>query len=155
MFEPLSIGDAKPIAVLKRFFLLVFIGLLGIGAVSSYRAYVQVRSLHIIAEKQLRSGSAIDVSVISSGRTPVDVKVELIQGSTIETLFALHVRGNELGFFDPRAKHATQTGYLTNELLKPFTSAPAIIRATAVGRPQWMRLPPPTVREFTVELRTD
>jgi len=155
MLEPLAIRDAKPIAIIKRFFLLVVVGLLGIGAVSSYRAYVQVRSLEITAEKQLSAGSAINVDVTSSGRTPVDVKVELIQGSTVETLFVLHVRGNELGFFDPRPRHASQTGYLTNYLLSPFSSAPAIIRATAVGRPQWMRLPPPTIRELIVEVRKD
>jgi len=155
MFEPLPIRDAKPIAILKKVFVLMIVGLLGIGAISSYRAYFQVWGLEVRAEKQVSAGSSVNVLVTSSGRTPVDVKVELIQGTTAETLFTVKVRGNELGFFDPRPQHATQQGYITNSQLKSFATGAATIRATATGRPQWMRLPPPTVRDLAVELRRD
>jgi hypothetical protein len=155
MFDAPPIRDAKPIAILKKLFAVVIFGLLGIGAVSSYRAYVQVRSLELTADKQLTDGSPVNVDVISSGRTPVDVKVELIQGSTVATLLTMRVRGNELGFFDPRSQHASQHGQITSAQLKPFQTGAAIVRATAVGRPQWMRLPPPTVRELVVQLHKD
>ena len=66
MFDPLAIRDAKPIAILKRIFVLVIIGLLGIGAISSYRAYVQVRSLELHADRELSVGSSVDVTVVGS-----------------------------------------------------------------------------------------
>ena len=155
MFEPLSIRDVKPIAILKKLFVLTIVGLLGIGAVSSYRAYVQVRSLEITSAKKLTAGSEVNVVVTTSGRTTIDVKVALLQGDYSETLFVMNVRGNELGFFDPRPRHANQTAVLSLDRLERFRSGSAILRAVAIGRPQWMRLPPPTVREFAVEIQKD
>jgi hypothetical protein len=45
MFETRLIPEARPIAILKKVFVGMVIVLLAIGAVSSYRAYVQVKSL--------------------------------------------------------------------------------------------------------------
>lgn len=83
----------------------------------------------------------------------VDVEVDLIQGTHSERLFRLHVPGNELGFFDPRAQHASESFTLTREALSRFQPGGARLRSVATGRPQWMRLPPPTVREVEVELQ--
>jgi hypothetical protein len=152
MFETLSIAESRPIAILKKSFLIIIIALLGIGAVSSYRAYVQVRSLELDAGSEVREGTEITASVVTSGRTTVDVVVELVQGSHSETLFVMHVRGNELAFFDPRSQQKSQTMVATNDQLRTFDPGPAIIRATATGRPQWTRLPPPTVIEKSVEI---
>jgi hypothetical protein len=96
MFETLSIAESRPIAILKKSFFIIIIALLGIGAVSSYRA--------------------------------------------------------ELAFFDPRSQQKSQTMVATNDQLRTFDPGPAIIRATATGRPQWTRLPPPTVIEKSVEI---
>jgi hypothetical protein len=49
MFETRTIPEARPIVWLKRFFVLVIVALLAIGAVSSHRAYIQVRSLELNA----------------------------------------------------------------------------------------------------------
>jgi hypothetical protein len=43
-------------------------------------------------------------------------------------------------------------GVVTPELLARFASGAAVVRATAHGRPQWMRTPPPEVREVAVEI---
>ena len=97
MFESLTIHEARPIVWLKRVFVFVIVALLAIGAVSSYRAYVQVRSLELSAPRLLTAGSVVTTEVVSSGRTTVDVEVDLIQGAHSEHLFKLQLRGNELG----------------------------------------------------------
>ena len=94
----------------------------------------------------------MNVRVVGSGRGPVDVKVELIQGATTKTLFLMRVPGNELAFFDPRSQRASHHEQITIDQMKAFANGPATVRATATGREQWTRLPPPTVRESLVEL---
>lgn len=152
MFDSPAIKDARPIAWLKRFMVAVIVALLVIGAVSSHRAYFQVRSLDVKSPQVLTSGSVVEVAVVSSGRAMVDVKGQLIQGERSESLFNLHVPGNELGFFDPRAQHASQTAVLTQEKLMWFQPGAARLRVVATGRPQWGRLPPPTIRELDVSI---
>lgn len=152
MFEPVTIHEARPIVWLKRSFVVVIVLLLMIGAVSSHRAYFQVRSLDLKAPTSLAAGAIVETEVVSSGRTTVDVDVDLIQDSHSERLFSLRVRGNELGFFDPRTQHGSKSLALTPEVLSKFQPGAARLRSVATGREQWTRLPPPTVREMTVEL---
>jgi hypothetical protein len=95
----------------------------------------------------------VGVSLVSSGRTTVDVQVQLIQHSHSQTLFTLQLKGNELGFFDPRTKGADKIEIITTAQLSGFQPGAATLRATATGRHQWMRLPPPTVREVIVEIQ--
>lgn len=152
MFEPLTIPEARPIVWLKHFFRIVIGVLLVIGMISSHRAYFQVRSLELKAPQSLSAGAIVETSVVSSGRTTVDVDVDLVQGSNSERLFSLRVPGNELGFFDPRTQHGSKSLALTPELLSKFQPGAARLRSVATGRHQWFRLPPPTVRELDVEL---
>lgn len=152
MFDELTIHEPRPIVWLKRLFTLVIVALLTIGMVSSYRAYVQVRSLELDAPRSLSEGAIVKTSVVSSGRTTVDVEVDLVQDAHSEKLLRLRVWGNELGFFDPRTQHGSQAVTLTREMLSKFHSGSARLCSTAIGRPQWMRLPPPTVRELEVEI---
>ena len=153
MFDSLTIQDAKPIAWLKHVFAFLIVALLAIGAVSSYRAWVQVRSLELNASRALSAGSIVETAVVGSGRTMVDVEVDLIQGEHSERLIFLHLRGNEMGFFDPRTRNASGSATLTQETLSRFQPGRARLRAVATGRHQWTRLPPPTVREVEVEIR--
>ncbi len=155
MFESLTVPEARSIVWLKRLFGLVIFVLLTIGTVSSYRAYVQVRSLELSAPGLLVDGSVVETAVVTSGRTMADVEVYLVQGSHSERLLRLHVPGNELGFFDPRTQHASESMTVTGETLLKFESGSARLRSVATGRPQWMRLPPPTVREIEVEIKKD
>lgn len=153
MFDALTIQDAWPIRWLKRVFVFVIVAFLLIGAVSSHRAYFQVRSLELSAPQSLSAGSVVKTAVVGSGRTMVDVEVDLIQGTHSERLLRLHLSGNELAFFDPRAQHGSDTVVLTSEILSKFQPGPARLRAVATGREQWTRLPPPTVRELAVEIQ--
>ena len=153
MFDELTIHDARPILWLKRLFVFVIVALLVIGAVSSHRAYFQVRSLELNAPQLLAAGSVVNASVVGSGRTQVDVDVELIQGTHSERLMHLHLTGNNLAFFDPRPQHRSDNVVLSSETLSRFQPGPARLRAVATGREQWTRLPPPTVREVEVVLQ--
>ena len=112
MFDGLVIRDAWPIAWMKRLFVFVVGALLLIGAVASHRAYFQVRALELKSPQVLTIGSPVEVAVTGSGRTLIDVEVQLIQGEHSEVLFNVRVPGNELAFFDPRAQHASQSTVL-------------------------------------------
>lgn len=153
MFDTLTIKDTRPIVWLKRSIVAVFAALLLIGAVSSHRAYYQVRSLDVKAPQTLIDGSVVEVAVVCSGRNWVDVEAQLIQGEHSEALLNFRVPGNNLAFFDPRAQHATHTAALTHQLLAGFEPGSARLRVVATGRPQWGRRPPPTVRELDVTIR--
>jgi len=156
MFESLCVREPRALVFLRRAALL-FLALCSVTALASgHRAYFQVRSLELRAGGPvLRAGSSVETEVVSSGRTHVDVRVELLQGSHAETLAVQSVRGNEWGSIDPRTRRASQTIVLTPEVLSRFDSGTAVLRATATGRPQWTRLPPPTVRETAVEIRRE
>src|SRR6202008_3024991 len=153
MFDTLTIRDARPIFWLKRAFVAVIVALLVIGMISSHRAYFQVRSLELDAPALLTEGSVVQTSVVSSGRTTVDVVVELIQGTHSERILNLRLHGNELGFFDPRTRHGSESVKLTPEKLSTFQPGTAVLRSVATGRHQWFRLPPPTVRELPVVIQ--
>jgi hypothetical protein len=154
MFDTPVLSDARPIAFLKKAIFVLAIAFLLIGVISSHRAYYQVRELELTASDGiLNNGSVIQSSVVTSGRTYVDLQIELTQGSHSEMLAARRVPANEYGFFDPRKQHASITVTLTPEILSQFQSGPATVRATAFGHPQWTRVPPPVIREVAVEIQ--
>jgi hypothetical protein len=156
MFESLDLKESRPLVLLRRA-TLAFLALCSVTALASgHRAYFQVRGLELRVDAPvLRAGSVVETEVVSSGRTHVDVRVELVQGPRAETLAAQSVRGNEWGSIDPRTRRASQRVVLTPEVLSRFREGAAVLRATATGRPQWTRLPPPTVRETAVEIRRE
>ena len=153
MFEGLTIPQTRPIAWLKRGLVFVIVALVSIEVVSGYRAYYQVKDLELSAPRTLSAGSTVNTSVVTSGRTWVDVEVDLIQGAHTERLIALRVRKNNLGFFDPRTQQASESFTLTRETLSRFQPGSARLRSVATGRLQWTILPPPTVREMEVEIQ--
>ncbi len=152
MFETELIRDVRPIRWLKRFFIFVIVTLVAIGAMSSYRAYVQVKKVELNAPRFLSPGEAIWTTIVTSGRTTVDVEVDLIQGTHSERVLKLQLPGNRLAFFDPRTQKRTEAVVLSKEMLSGFQLGPARLRSVATGRHQWMRLPPPTVQEMEVEI---
>lgn len=152
MFESLPGKESRAISFLKKAIFVFLAAFLLIGIVSAHRAYYQVRSLDLYAGPVLQNGSSIKADVISSGRTYADVQIELIQSQHAETLGIQRVPANEFGFFDPRKQRASQTVWITQEILDRFQSGPARLRATAFGRSQWTRVPPPVVREIEVSI---
>ena len=120
---------------------------------SGYRAVVQVQKLELNATSSvLGDGSTIHVGVVSSGRATVDVLLEMIQGVRAETLGVQRVPAGSSPAYDPRFRRGEMSVVVTPDLLARFTPGSARVRATAHGRPQWMRTPPPEVREVTVQI---
>jgi hypothetical protein len=54
---------------------------------------------------------------------------------------------------DPRPRRDSLAVVLTPELLEGFRVGPVLVRAVARGRPQWLREPPPTVREAALKIQ--
>lgn len=127
-----------------------------VAMLSGHRAYFQVRSLDLVSSgKVLRGGSSVRASVVTSGRTFARVRLELIQGAHAEKLAEQVVPKNEWAAIDPRQQRATLTATLTPELLARFEAGPALLRATALGGSQWLRVPPPEVRDLEVEVQAE
>ena len=124
------------------------------GAVSAYRAWVQVFSLNLqVADTALSPKSSVQVSVTTSGRTYVQVQLALLQSGRTEVLALEEIPKNNDAALDPRPQRRTSIVELPRALWNRFRTGPGVLRATAIGRPQWLRTPPPTVRELTVTLR--
>jgi hypothetical protein len=64
----------------------------------------------------------------------------------------LFIRGRRNASYDPRTIHAASHVQLTSPQLAPFQSGAATLRATANGRSQWLRVPPPVVTERAVRI---
>lgn len=144
---------SRLVRVAKRVMLIVTLLCLTVGAYSVSRAWAQVRRLDVqVMSPNVRPGLPVVVQVVTSGRTPVDVRLELVQGTHAEMLATLRVAASRDGFLDPRDRLGTMTPTFTPEFLAHFQGGPAIVRATAVGRPQWLHTPAPVVREVPVAL---
>lgn len=153
MFDT-SVKPLRWVTVMKRVCIPLLTLYLIIGAISAYRAWYQVRRLNLSVDNSiLRSGTAVDYSVVSYARTTLDVRVELIQGTHAELIGTIFLRGNDWGFFDPRNKSAAKTTFVPADILSHFDEGAAIVRATAIGREQWTRLPPPVIREVPVMIQ--
>lgn len=123
-----------------------------LAASSAYRAWRQVYSLSLDAPPTLVAGTPLRADVVTSGRTTVDVTLELVQGARVATVGSLWLRGNRDGAMDPRPRRGSLKLSIPSRVLAGFVPGPARLRATAIGRSQWLRVPPPTVREVPVTL---
>ena len=117
---------------------------------SGYRAWVQVFDLQLVTPPSLATGVTVRADALISARTHVLVWLELRQGTRVDTLSALTIPGNWDGGYDPRPRRGSLRVFLGPHALDAFAPGPAQLRATALGRSQWLRTPPPTVRETTV-----
>ena len=152
IFSSRTATDPRWMTFFKRTVIFIVAVHLLVGLIASYRAYFQVHSVNISTSEVLQEGSLIQTKVVTYGRTPVDVRLEVIQYGDVVSLQEHRVAANEFGFYDPRTQTASFTVVITLELLKRLKSGAAVLRATAVGRHQWMRLPPPVVREVNVSI---
>jgi hypothetical protein len=124
-----------------------------LASISGYRAIVQIYRLDIRAsDTRLRPGTALGFDLITSGRAESGAQLALIQGTIVETLAVRYLPRNGNASYDPRPQRGSATVILTAAQLAAFTPGPAIVRATAYGSMQWLRTPPPTVRERRVEI---
>lgn len=153
LFESRPFEDSHSVVVVKRAFLVVLAVCCLVAAMSGQRAYFQIRDFDIhSSERVLRAGSRVQTSIVTSGRAFADVRLEMIQGARSETLAVQQVAKNDYALIDPRRQRASLTVTLTPGLLARFRTGSARLRATATGRAQWLRVPPPEVRELGVEI---
>jgi hypothetical protein len=154
LFENAWSEESRRLVILKKTIWAVVTVISIFALTSGFRAYFQVRSLDLRpAERVMRSGTSIEVTAESYARTPVDVRLELIQGAKTKTLGGVRIPKNYDAALDPRLKRASLTVALSPELLSGFGTGPAQLRATAEGRMQFGRTPPPMVREVSVEIK--
>jgi hypothetical protein len=78
----------------------------------------------------------------------------LRQGDRIDTLIVHELGTHGVPSLDPRWQAESDSVVLAADRLARYYDGEATLVATAVGRSQWMRTPPPTVRELRVTLRT-
>ena len=137
----------------QRLLLLPLLPLVTLGPIAAHRAYYQVRALELDVPRRLTPGSSIQAMAVSSGRVAVRVVVELVQGDHSETLAESRVPANRWRLWDPRSVDYSLSLIVSGERLTRFTSGAAIVRAVGHGAPQWLRVPPPVVREVQVTLQ--
>ena len=146
-------ADPPSIALVRKLLIAFVVVHIPLALWSGYRAIVQVQRLELhVPGRTLRDGSTVRVDVVSSGRASVDVRLEMIQGTHAETLGTHRVPGSGNPAYDPRFHRAQLLVVLTPERIARFEPGAALLRATAIGRSQWLRTPPPTVREASIDL---
>jgi hypothetical protein len=115
---------------------------------SGYRAIWQIHRLDLQANNGvLQPGATIGFELVSWGRTEAFGQLELIQGGVAETLATTFLPRNANASYDPRRQRGAAAVVLTPSMLARFAPGPAILRATGYGSMQWLRTPPPTIRE--------
>jgi hypothetical protein len=120
---------------------------------SGYRAWVQVRrvALHV-PDLELRPGDVIAVDAVSWARATVTVRLIPLQGAHAETLAVHRIPSNHVASLDPRTRSAHLLVPIERERLSRFRPGGAVLRAHAIGAPQWLRIPPPKVQEVAVRI---
>jgi hypothetical protein len=137
----------------RRLCIVVLVMFLVPSLFSAYRAWVQVRSLELIVpRREIRSGDTIRVRTVSWARTYVSVRLLLVQDTRAETLAVHQIPKHRNASLDPRWRRDSIIVALTLPELTGYDSGAATVRAIAIGGPQWMRTPPPLVRETAVQL---
>ena len=150
---PSPFEESRGYRLAKRVVVWFILVQLPIGALSSYRAWVQIKELTLsTTSSTLASGVVVRSELVSWARTESDARIELVQGGRVATLGEVYVSRNHEPVFDPRPRSGSVVVTLTPEMLAGFDAGAATLRASAVGRPQWLRVPPPTIRERSVTI---
>ncbi len=129
--------------------------LAAVGTVAGYRAYQPVAGVTILlAEPVVRAGGGIRVDTLSSGRGPVSIRIELVQGDRSSTVALDRVTARRRPLWDLRTTRHSTYAVVSRNLLERFTPGRAVVRATVVGPRSWLRQPPPVVQEASAEIET-
>ncbi len=124
-----------------------------LATISGYRAIVQIYRVDLrVSGSVLRPGTSVNFSYVSSARVPTDAEVELIQGGTKRSLATAELPANVNPSYDPRSRKAAKTFVITGDALAGFSPGAAVVRVTAYGNMQWLRTPPPVVKEVPVTI---
>ena len=125
-----------------------------LAAVSGVRAVTQVyRASLTTGDHVLHPGSRLAAHIVTAGRTHVDVTVELLQGTRRAVLGTMTVPSNDSFFYDFRPKRARLDLTVASAALDGFEPGQAFVRVVALGRPQWLYLPPPKTDRVAVTIQ--
>src|SRR4030095_6826680 len=91
---------------------------LPIGALSSYRAWVQIKELTLSATSSaLAPGVVVRSDLVSWARVESDARIELVQGRRVTMLGEVYLPRNHEPVFDPRPRHGSVVVQLTPHML--------------------------------------
>ena len=139
--------------VLRRVLIGVAVVHFSLAAASGFRAVRQVYTVNIALGLNAGApGSVVIARFVASGRVHNPVRIELVQGSHVETLAQSELPENRSFFYDPRPLRAELRATISKEVLNRFEPGGAIIRAVAEGRSQFFNVPSPKVRELAITL---
>lgn len=130
-----------------------FVLLLPLAMWSGYRAIVQVFSLDVAVHRTADGQGTAMIDVIGSGRATLTVTTEIIAGSAHDTVQTDIVHTHRDAALDPRpirGRFAVRLPALPTSSTGDKFSPGATLRVTAVGRSQWLRTPPPTIRDVAI-----
>jgi hypothetical protein len=146
----------EPQYVVLRWLTIVVLALFAPAACwSGYRAIVQVKSLAIrTTGTTIAQGAHVAIDGVSWGRTYVTMRLMLQQDGRSDTLIVHQLGTHGVPSLDPRWQAESDSAVISPELLSRYHDGPARLVAVAVGRSQWLRIPPPTIRELAVTLNT-
>ena len=148
---PSPFAESRVSRLGKRAVLWFILLQLPIGALSSYRAWVQIKELTLTTTSPtLSPGVVVQSNLVSWARVESDARIEIVQGNRVAMLGEVYLPRNHEPVFDPRPKSGSVAVTIEPQMLAAFDPGPAVLRASAVGRPQWLRVPPPTIRELAV-----
>jgi hypothetical protein len=130
------------------------------AGISGYRAIVQIYRVEVHGPDTLRVGSVLYLDITTSGRVTSSGTLEMVQGTRRDTLGWFRIPDNHVGTFisqslNPLPVRDSFPILVSAAILADFDAGPAVLRATGTGAKQWMRLPPPTIRERPVVLLKD
>lgn len=146
LFDTL-VTESRGLKVIRRTILTLAVIHFSLAAVSGYRAWVQVKNIQIrTTDETLGPGSSIQVYAVTSARNAVTISLEAVQNGATRSLASVTVPGNK-NFYDPRSARERFVVVLTPEILTKLKEGQVVLRATGLGRSQFLRVPPPTVVE--------
>jgi hypothetical protein len=124
--------------------------LLAVGVLAGYRAMFPVKSVTIaLVDSALRAGSGVRVDTVASGRAPISIRVEIVQGSHSETMVLDRIVARRWPFWDTRLVQHSTYAMVSQEMIGRFDAGPATLRATVTGTAVWKYRPAPVIREVT------
>lgn len=150
-----AVQEPPALRVMRRMSMPILVVVAVLFLVSGVRALIQVYTLDVWASTNnpsLQGSFEAGTSVVTSGRGPATVKLELVQEDRSETLVIDSVRGRNFPVVNPLPRRSTRRVVVSPVVLSRFSAGPATLRATALGRPQWLRTPPPTVRSLAITI---
>jgi len=137
--------------LLGRLVLLAVVVFLAVGAIASWRALVPVSRLRVqVPGGVLQPGREVWIETVSSGRGPVQLRIEARQHGRSELLASGHVASRRWAFWDLRSVRHSMVVSVRPQMLAHLVAGPVTLRATAVGAPAWLHHPAPVVQEVEV-----